>query len=96
MQAIIAILVSVASTKAGQTVLMWLFSLVWKYASSEVKDKISQDQIQRHIKDVLAEYEKVIEDARLKGLDGYTEIEKEEIRKKKTELEERLMNETKA
>jgi hypothetical protein len=75
-------------------VLSWLLGNIWKVASDEMKSAFADNQIRAHVKLVLADYEKVIEEARVKGLDGYTEEEKADIRKKKTELEERLMNET--
>lgn len=90
---IIATFFRFAASTPGQAILMWLFNLIWRIAKPATKAAIARGEMQKHIQLVLAEYELVIADAQIKGADGWTEEEKEEIRRRKTELEERLMNE---
>lgn len=73
--------------------LSYVLSKIWNMVNDAVKDGLAKQRWQEHVKKTLADYEKVIEEARTKAADGLTEEEKAEIRKKKTELEESLFNE---
>ena len=65
---------------------------LWSLADTAIKDIIAKNHWESHIKTVLADYEKVIEEAKVKASDGLTEEEKNEIRQKKTDLEKLLIN----
>ena len=89
---ILTIIAQLGSTTAGQAFLTWLASNIWKYVSNEVKTSLSRYHWENHVKEVLAKYEQVINEAHEKAKDGLTEEEKNEIRKKKIDLETELLN----
>lgn len=92
MDLIVSFIIKIFTTPTGQAILTWLVPKIWKYVSDEVKDYLSNDRWEDHVKDTLAKYDAVIEEARIKAQDGLTEEEKNEIRRKKIELEESLIN----
>ncbi len=85
-------IVSFLASAAGQKIITWLAKLAWDFASKETKEVIAGKQLDKFVKDKLAEYEAIIEEARVKGLDGYTQEEIDEITKKKIALELALIN----
>lgn len=80
-----------------QALIGYILSFLWKKAEEAIREgliKAEADKLYRdHVKDVLSSYEKVIKEAEEKAKDGLTKEEIEEIRRKKIELEERLINE---
>lgn len=96
MNAVILVLIKFAQSSIGEALIAWLGPKLWALLSKKSKDIISKDHLKDHIKATLAEYDKASDEARAMGVDGYTPEEIEIIRKKKTELEERLMNESKS
>lgn len=89
---LLTFITNLGSTKAGQAFLTWLAQQIWGYVSSEIKDQLARGQWEQSVKEILVEYEKVIHEAQEKAKDGLTEDEKNEIRKKKIELETKLLN----
>ena len=79
------------TTGPGKVVVGWLLNKLWSFADSAVRDALAKAQWESHVKKTLDEYSKVIEEAKVKAIDGLTDEEKDEIRKKKTELEEALI-----
>lgn len=86
-------LAKLLASPLGQAFANYILAKLWGLVSDAVKDGLAKQRWQEHVKKTLADYEKVIEEARTKAADGLTEEEKAEIRKKKTELEESLFNE---
>lgn len=80
------------TTGPGKVVVGWLLNKLWSFADSTVRDALAKAQWESHVKKTLDEYAKVIEEAKTKASDGLTDEERDEIRKKKTELEEALIN----
>ena len=78
-------------TTIGKFILSWVLEKVWGIASTETKDLFAKNKMDEHIHGLLAQYELVIEEARVKALDGLTKDEIDEIRKKKIELENKLI-----
>lgn len=76
----------------GKAILGWLLNRLWGMADNAIRDALAKSQWESHVKKTLEEYEKVIEDAKVKAQDGLTDEEKEEIRKKKSDLEESIFN----
>lgn len=74
--------------------LSYVMSKIWGMVSDAVKDGLAKQRWEARVKKTLADYEKVIEEAKIKAADGLTDEEKDEIRRKKTELEESLFNES--
>ena len=75
-----------------KAVVSWLLNKLWSWASEEIKDALSRQRAEEHIRKVLGDYEKVLEEAKEKAKDGLTEEEKNEIRQKKIALEQSLIN----
>lgn len=80
MQAVIGIILNY--------VLTWL----WKKAETEIKDALVTAEIEKRIKIILEDYEKVVQEAEEMKKDGLTEDEKRVIREKKIALEKSLIN----
>jgi hypothetical protein len=89
---LIGFIAQIGSTSAGQVFLTWLASKIWGFVSDEMKNQLAQGHWESHVKDVLAKYDAVINDAHEKAKDGLTEEEKNEIRNKKIALELELLN----
>jgi hypothetical protein len=87
-----SIIATLGSTRAGQVFLTWLAQQIWGYVAAEVKKTLAKGEWEQNVKEVLAQYEAVIHEAQEKAKDGLTEDEKNEIRRKKIELETKLLN----
>ena len=85
-------IVQIGSSAAGRSFLTWLASRIWGYVDDTIKNELSREHWVSHVKDVLAKYDAVIEEAHEKAKDGLTEEEKNEIRSKKIALETELLN----
>lgn len=92
MQFLVDLIIKIFSNPASQAALSWLATKIWNYISDKVKDDLSKERWSEYVKEVLSKYDKVIEEARIKAIDGLTEEEKNEIRRKKIELETELIN----
>lgn len=87
-------LIGILTSPTGGKLLSWLLNYLWGKASPTIKDQFSQGPLREHIKKILGDYEKVVLDAQAQMNDGtpLTAEEIAEIRRKKIELEERLIN----
>lgn len=85
-------LLTILASEAGQKIITWLAKLLWNFASDKTKTVIADKHLKEFIKNKMAEYAAVIEEARVKGLDGYTQEEIDEITRKKIEIELALAN----
>ena len=89
---LLGLLGTFAASPTGQKILLWLAKLAWDFATEKTKETIARKQLEKIVNVKLAEYEAIIEEARVKGLDGYTQEEIDEITKKKIDLELALVN----
>lgn len=80
------------NSSVGKMLLNFLLNKLWKYITESQKDALFEEKLQKHIKEKLSEYEKVIELANAMAKDGLSEDEKNEIRKRKIEIETSLVN----
>lgn len=84
--------IKLLGTSSGQSLVSWLIKFLWEKASAPIREEIAKEKLKTYIAGVLADYEKAVKDATEKAKDGLTPEEIEEIRRKKIEIEERLMN----
>lgn len=80
------------NSSIGKMLLNFLLNKLWKYITESQKDALFEEKLQKHIREKLAEYEKIIELANTLAKDGLSEDEKNEIRKRKIEIETSLVN----
>lgn len=74
-------------------ILMKLLKVGWDFASDQYRDKLAEKRIKAHVKDLIAQYEKLIlkyDDLHDKG--ELTDDKKEALRQEKIRLEEGLLN----
>lgn len=78
----------------GQMIVSWLLSWAWSKAEAGLKDYLANDHLKGMIKDTLAEYERLVlsVDAKQDAGVPLSKEEEDEVRRKKIELEERLLN----
>lgn len=75
-----------------QAVLSFVLNWLWTKAQKEIQDALVTAEIEKRVKAVLAEYDKVVMEAEEMKKDGLTEEEKRIIREKKIALEKALLN----
>lgn len=75
-----------------QAVLSFVLNWLWTKAQKEIQDALVTAEIEKRVKNVLAEYDKVVMEAEEMKKDGLTEEEKRIIREKKIALEKALLN----
>lgn len=75
-----------------QAVLSFVLNWLWNKAQKEIQDALVTAEIEKRVKNVLAEYDKVVMEAEEMKKDGLTEEEKRIIREKKIALEKALLN----
>lgn len=75
-----------------QAVLSFVLNWLWNKAQKEIQDALVTAEIEKRVKAVLAEYDKVVQEAEEMKKDGLTEEEKRIIREKKIALEKALLN----
>ena len=75
-----------------QAILSFVLNWLWTKAQKEIQDALVTAEIEKRVKNVLAEYDKVVMEAEEMKKDGLTEEEKRIIREKKIALEKALLN----
>lgn len=89
---IIGVLTTLSSSKAGQETLLWLASLLWKFLKDAQKEIVADVEIKKMVNKALDEYEKVLKDQNAMSIDGLTEDEKNEIRRRKIAIQTGVFN----
>lgn len=75
-----------------QAVLSFVLNWLWNKAQKEIQDALVTAEIEKRVKVILADYDKVVHEAEEMKKDGLTEEEKRIIREKKIALEKALLN----
>ena len=75
-----------------QAVLSFVLNWLWTKAQKEIQDALVTAEIEKRVKVILADYDKVVQEAEEMKKDGLTEEEKRIIREKKIALEKALLN----
>ena len=75
-----------------QAVLSFVLNWLWTKAQKEIQDALVTAEIEKRVKVILADYDKVVMEAEEMKKDGLTEEEKRIIREKKIALEKALLN----
>ena len=75
-----------------QAVLSFVLNWLWTKAQKEIQDALVTAEIEKRVKGILEDYDKVVQEAEEMKKDGLTEEEKRIIREKKIALEKALLN----
>lgn len=75
-----------------QAILSFVLNWLWNKAQKEIQDALVTAEIEKRVKVILADYDKVVQEAEEMKKDGLTEEEKRIIREKKIALEKALLN----
>lgn len=76
----------------GSYLLKWALEKIWGLISEQGKEEFLHQKVKSHVVSNLDKYEKIIVEANELAKDGLTEDEKNEIRRKKIEVELDLIN----
>lgn len=86
------LIIRIGATSSGQIFLSWVLSKIWSVVEDKIKEEVAKDKINTAVAKALAEYEQVIHDQNLMAVDGLTEEEKNEIRRRKAAAQAAIIN----
>lgn len=76
----------------GKALITLLIQILWKYGTAEVTEKLSKERLRDFVEDQLKKHEEIVKWAEGLKADGLTEEEKNEIRRRKIEIEKAIVN----
>lgn len=86
------LIIKIGATSSGQIFLSWVLSKIWDVVEDRIKNEVAKDKINDAVAKALAEYEQVLIDQNIMAVDGLTEEEKNEIRKRKAKAQSDIIN----
>ncbi len=86
------LIIRIGASSSGQAFLSWIVVKIWAIAEEKFKKEVAKDQIEKAVAKALADYEQVLIDQNLMAVDGLTEEEKNEIRRRKAKTQTDIIN----